>query len=796
MLKSSTSRISSLRTSYSLGLSFILALVLVSMLFAQQAYATAQATVGWNADTGQVAGYDVYYGSSSGKYTTTLNAGNTTSATLTNLSAQTYYIAVTAYNSSNTQSGYSPELVVDSLTASAGSGGTISPSGTFFQTQGGSQTFTVTPSAGYTTASVLVDGTSVGAVSSYTFSNIAANHTISATFTAGATSYTITPSAGANGTISPSGAVTVNSGGSQTFSFTPATGYQVSSVVVDGTTVTTASSYTFSNVTGSHTISVTFAPTMNTYTITASAGANGTISPSGAVTVNSGGSQTFSFSPATGYKVSSIVVDNATVTTASSYTISNVTGSHTISVTFAPITYTITASAGANGTISPSGAVTVNSGGSQTFSFTPATGYQVSSVLIDGGSVGALTSYTFSNVTANHTISATFASSGTFTITPTAGTNGTISPATPVTVKSGASQSFTIAPATGCKVANVQVDGASAGALTSYTFSSVKANHTISASFAAANQPPVANAGPDQTVAKGAKVTLNGTNTTDTGGPGIASYLWTQIGGTRVRLTHPSAAVTTFNAPTRIGALTFQLTVKDVNGLQSTDTCVVNVASAKQAATLATANAGPDQTVNEGTSITLDASNSKDNEETTVTLSGSNSNGALSYLWQQIDGPAVTLSDPTSPQPAFAVPQVASGAVSLKFRLTVTNKYGLKSTDTCFVNVTLAGAGPQAVAGPTKTAPAGSVVTLEGASSTAPGGGIDSYVWHQTQGSPVTLSAPTSVTPAFTAVKAGAGHYGNQLTFMLIVKGADGMRTRTTQVIEVEKNTSERSGLR
>ncbi|MGO9689784.1 MAG: hypothetical protein ACLP2X_14750, partial [Syntrophobacteraceae bacterium] len=80
MLKSSTSRISSLRTSYSLGLSCILALVFVSMLFAQQADATAQATVAWNADTGQVTGYDVYYGSSSGNYTTTLNAGNTTSA--------------------------------------------------------------------------------------------------------------------------------------------------------------------------------------------------------------------------------------------------------------------------------------------------------------------------------------------------------------------------------------------------------------------------------------------------------------------------------------------------------------------------------------------------------------------------------------------------------------------------------------------------------------------------------------------------------------------------------------------
>ena len=253
------------------------------MLFVQQAHAAAQATVAWNADSAQVAGYDVYYGTSSGNYTTTLNAGNTTSATLQNLSARTYYIALTAFNSSNVQSGYSPELVVDSLTASAGSGGTISPSGTFFQSQGGSQTVTITPSAGYATANVLVDGTSVGAVSSYTFSNIAANHTISATFTASVTSYTITASAGANGSILPSGAVSANSGGSQTFNFTPATGYQVSKVLVDGTAVTTALSYSFTNVTASHTISVSFAPATNDPTITASAGSNGSISPSGSV---------------------------------------------------------------------------------------------------------------------------------------------------------------------------------------------------------------------------------------------------------------------------------------------------------------------------------------------------------------------------------------------------------------------------------------------------------------------------------------------------------------------------------
>ena len=219
--------------------------------------------------------------------------------------------------------------------------------------------------------------------------------------------YTITPTAGSNGSISPSGAVKVNSGASQTFTFTPATGYQVSSVTVDGTAVTTASSYSFSNVTANHTIGVSFSP--STFTLTPSAGSNGTISPSGAVTVNSGGSQTFTFTPATGYQVSSVLVDGTAVTTASSYSFSNVTANHTIGVSFSPSTFTLTPSAGSNGTISPSGTVTVNSGGSQTFSFTPATGYQVGSVLIES-SVGVLSSYTFSSVTANHTISATFIS--------------------------------------------------------------------------------------------------------------------------------------------------------------------------------------------------------------------------------------------------------------------------------------------------------------------------------------------------------------------------------------------------
>jgi hypothetical protein len=71
---------------------------------------------------------------------------------------------------------------------------------------------------------------------------------------------------------------------------------------------------------------------------------------------------------------------------------------------------TITASAGTGGSIAPSGSVSVDYGDDQSFSITADAGYHVEDVLVDGSSVGAVTSYTFSNVTADHTISASFAS--------------------------------------------------------------------------------------------------------------------------------------------------------------------------------------------------------------------------------------------------------------------------------------------------------------------------------------------------------------------------------------------------
>ena len=74
-----------------------------------------------------------------------------------------------------------------------------------------------------------------------------------------------------------------------------------------------------------------------------------------------------------------------------------------------PVTgYTITATAGANGSITPSGAVGVAAGGSQTFTISPSSGYVIDTLKVDGLEVTATTSYTFSDVKANHTIEVTF----------------------------------------------------------------------------------------------------------------------------------------------------------------------------------------------------------------------------------------------------------------------------------------------------------------------------------------------------------------------------------------------------
>jgi hypothetical protein len=148
--------------------------------------------------------------------------------------------------------------------------------------------------------------------------------------------------------------------------------------------------------------------------------------------------------------------------------------------------FTITPSAGAGGAISPATPQTVASGDDASFMITADAGFHIADVLVDGTSVGAVGSYTFTNVTANHTIAASFAPdvAGMFTITPLQVEGGMISPSVAQVVAAGADVMFSITPDAGFHITDVHVDGVSVGAVSTYTFTNVQADHTIHAMFA------------------------------------------------------------------------------------------------------------------------------------------------------------------------------------------------------------------------------------------------------------------------------------------------------------------------
>lgn len=204
----------------------------------------------------------------SSPYTTDSNAFNWNGPALTNFKGNnlsfdgaqpnwsgTYSCTVTV-NGVTSDPAYTEVVVTSPITASSGSNGTVSPNGVTNVTYNGSQNYTITPYPGYRIADVLVDGVSVGAVTSYTFSNVTATHSIAASFAIN--TYNISSSAGSNGSISPDGSTSVNYNGSQGYTITPATGYHVADVLVDGSSVGAATSYTFTNVTTTHTITATF----------------------------------------------------------------------------------------------------------------------------------------------------------------------------------------------------------------------------------------------------------------------------------------------------------------------------------------------------------------------------------------------------------------------------------------------------------------------------------------------------------------------------------------------------------
>lgn len=227
---------------------------------------------------------------------------------------------------------------------------------------------------------------------------------------------TVTATAGAGGTINPSGTTTYNQGDTPTYSFTPECGYEVASVTVNGSPVAVANSYTFSPLTASSSINVTFSlkaevcngidddcdgiidnvPNLEECQVCQ----DGSLQDLPVVTW-------YQDSDGDGYGNQNVTISSCTqpagyVSNGSDCDDTNQNITNTCMAT-------ITATANAGGTISPSGSVSVANGATQVFTITPDCGYEITDVLVNGASVGAVTSYTFTNVQSDQTIQVIFA---------------------------------------------------------------------------------------------------------------------------------------------------------------------------------------------------------------------------------------------------------------------------------------------------------------------------------------------------------------------------------------------------
>ena len=183
------------------------------------------------------------------------------------------------------------------------------------------------------------------------------------------------------------------------------------------------------------------------------------------------------------------------------------------------------------------------------------------------------------------------------------------------------------------------------------------------------NNPPIANVGVDQTINEGATVILNGSNSSDPDGDTL-SFSWIVPSG--ITLNSNTGVKPTFTAPevTANTSYSFMLVVNDGTVDSPVDQVLISVINVNKAPI---ANAGVDQSVNEGATVSLDGSASSDPDETPLT-----------YKWSAPKG--ITLSSTTAVQPTFIAPEVKKDSI-LNFSLIVND--GLINSSSSTVKVTV-----------------------------------------------------------------------------------------------------------
>jgi len=281
--------------------------------------------------------------------------------------------------------------------------------------------------------------------------------------------------------------------------------------------------------------------------------------------------------------------------------------------------------------------------------------------------------------------------------------------------------------------------------------------------FLPGNQPPIADAGPPQTVTEGDLVTLDGSGSSDPDGT-ITAYSWIQTGGAPVTLSNPNISNPTFTAPTvpATDTLTFDLTVTDNDGATATASTSVTVNPSTPPPTdihdmRTDAFSVTPLVVEQGDIINLQATvtNLGNVDESDAKINYRDTTDAVTLFSQKF---AINAGDTlVGDVKQWDTSGASIGTHEIKAKAKVTNGFvdDDPSNDNILVTVTInpslpGNQPPIADAGLPQTVTEGDLVTLDGSASSDPDGTITAYSWIQTGGAPVTLSNPNISNPTFT----------------------------------------------